>query len=401
MSTAVRKPIDPPYFVDPDIRRAETLPASAFTSAEFLALELETLFPRVWLPIPARQNSERRDDPRELDELVRVRGSRVPFTLLDKPFFLQRGWKDSALRAFPNVCTHAWYPLVQGAGRGSNLVCAQHGRRFDCAGKFLSQPGFKDCDGFPRAQDHLNALPVEAWGPLMLTSLGAPAAPLAAFVGAADESVSRLKLGRLRRRELPGELREIDGNWKQHAWNYMDKFHISFIHKSPGGLADAIELASYRTELHELSALQWAYAKDPTHGFEPALLPERFHDPLGRRVFALWWFIFPNLALNFYPWGLSVNAYMPVPGKPEKTLFCWNAYSLDDAKFERRDELWLSDQVDREDVDAMAQARRGARSGFAPRGRFSPEEETGPHWYHRLVSRFVGGESAFGRIRVR
>jgi len=108
-------------------------------------------------------------------------------------------------------------------------------------------------------------------------------------------------------------------------------------------------------------------------------------------VFALWWFVFPNLTLNFYPWGLSVNVYEPIPGKPEKTLFRWYEWSWDDKKFAERERRWLSDQVDAEDVEAMAQVRRGARSGLAPRGCFSSTEETGPHWFHRAVSRALLG----------
>ena len=75
-------------------------------------------------------------------------------------------------------------------------------------------------------------------------------------------------------------------------------------------------------------------------------------------------------------------------------MFRWFAYSWNDALFARRDELWLSEQVDAEDVEAMAQVRRGARSGLAPRGRFSPVEETGPHWFHRGVSRALLGARA-------
>jgi choline monooxygenase len=302
--------------------------------------------------------------------------------VLDKPFFLQRGWRDTQLRLMPNVCTHAWYPLVPGASRGERLVCAQHGRQFDGAGRVLSQPGFKtfrDCD-------QLAAFPTAEHGPLLYACLGKPRLPFAKLFAPVAASLGKLPLEKLERRAQAGELREVDGNWKQHAWNYMDKFHVQFIHKAPGGLADAIDLAGYKTELNDGAALQWAYAKDPEAGFDPALLPERFRDAAGRRVFALWWFIFPGLTLNFYPWGLSVNLYEPVPGRPEKTLFRWFAYSWDDAKFARRDELWLSGQVDAEDVEAMAQVRRGARSGFAPRGRFSPTEETGPHWFHRAVS---------------
>ena len=56
----------------------------------------------------------------------------------------------------------------------------------------------------------------------------------------------------------------------------------------------------------------------PEDGFAPAQLPERLRDPDRRRVFALWWFVWPNLTFNFYPWGLSVNVYQPVPGAPTR-----------------------------------------------------------------------------------
>ena len=82
---------------------------------------------------------------------------------------------------------------------------------------------------------------------------------------------------------------------------------------------------------------------------------------------------------------------MPVPGKPDRTLFLWYHYVLDEAKYEQRDSIWLNRQVDAEDVDAMSQVLRGVRSGLAPRGRFAPVQEAGPHWFHRLVY-----TSAFG-----
>lgn len=190
---------------------------------------------------------------------------------------------------------------------------------------------------------------------------------------------------------MSAEIRDIHGNWKQHAWNFLDHFHIGFVHRAPHGLADAIDLASYKTELYKHSVLQWVYARDAADGFDPAWLPERFHDTSGkhRRVFALWWFVFPNLALNFYPWGLSVNVYQPIPGRPDSTRFVWYQFALDRDKHAERDRRWLSSQVDAEDVDALAQVSRGLRSGFAPRTRFAPDHEQAAHWFHRAVARGV------------
>jgi hypothetical protein len=187
------------------------------------------------------------------------------------------------------------------------------------------------------------------------------------------------------------EVRDVAGNWKQHAWNFLDQFHIGFIHRAPGGLADAIDLGSYVTELHGDAVLQWVYARDAADGFDPAQLAPRFADPTGkgRRVFALWWFGFPNLALSFYPWGLSVNLYAPIADAPERTRFVWAQYAVDRVKHAERDRRWLSAQVDAEDVDALAQVSRGLRSGFAPRPRFAPAHEVGPHWFHRRVAQRI------------
>jgi choline monooxygenase len=358
--------VDIPH-VDGDIRVAEGLPAEAFCDRTWLDRELATIFATSWLLV-----GERGDDPRPLDEQVAARGARVPITVLGKPLFLQRAWDDDALRGFPNTCTHAWHPLVLGASRGPTLVCGQHGRRFDCEGKFVSQQGFKDS----RPCDSLTALPAHAWRKMMFVRLS----PGGFDFSAIDDSV---KFGELAR--TSAEIRDVGGNWKQHAWNFLDHFHIGFVHRAPGGLADAIDLGSYKTEIHGDSVLQWVYAQDPADGFDPALLHERFAHPT-KRVFALWWFVFPNLAFNFYPWGLSVNAYVPIPGEPERTRFVWYHYVLDAAKHAERDTRWLSAQVDAEDVDALAQVHRGLKSGFAPRPRFAPGHEEAGHWFHVSVS---------------
>ena len=373
--------------VDADVAKAETLPARAFTDNAILELELETIFKREWLLVPEPTGAEARTDSRPWAEKLKQRGARSPIEFLGAPMFLQRGWKDNDLRLLPNVCTHAWYPLVPGAGRSEKLVCAQHGRQFDSAGKCLSQPGFVQKGGtFPRACDHLQRFETKEYGPHLFTCLGEPTRSLEKITEKIDESIGGLPIEKLQRRPQAGDVRELDGNWKQHAWNYMDKFHVQFLHKAPAGLADAIDLQSYTTELHDGCALQWAWTRDPQSGFEPEYLPGRFGGGQGKRVFALWWFVFPNLTLNFYPWGLSVNSYEPIPGAPGKTLFRWYAWSWNDKKFAERETRWLSGQVDAEDVEAMTQTRRGVKSGYAPRGRFSPTEETGPHWFHRAVS---------------
>jgi hypothetical protein len=84
-----------------------------------------------------------------------------------------------------------------------------------------------------------------------------------------------------------------------------------------------------------------------------------------------------------------VNCYQPIAGRPDSTSFYWAQWAIDREKYAQRDRRWLSAQVDAEDVDALAQVSRGLRSGFAPRGRFAPNDEQGAHWFHRKVSQAV------------
>src|SRR5713101_4727842 len=165
------------YFVDANIGRAESLPASAFTGEEFLQLELRTIFSKTWLLIPDQGEK----GSASLSDLLRTPGTRVPFSLLDKPMFLQHG-SNKKLSCFPNVCTHAWHLLVESPTVGGAVVCPQHGRQFDNEGRFLSQAGFEKLENFPRESDHLRDLGVVVLGPFFLVCLGRALAPFHQFV---------------------------------------------------------------------------------------------------------------------------------------------------------------------------------------------------------------------------
>jgi hypothetical protein len=69
------------------------------------------------------------------------------------------------------------------------------------------------------------------------------------------------------------------------------------------------------------------------------------------------------------------------------TRFTWLHFVADAAKYERRDEAWLSSLVDQEDVMAMDQVQKAIEGApwSEQRGIFAPRLETGPHWFHRQV----------------
>lgn len=371
--------------MDADIAIAESLPPQAFRAQEVLDVELERLFTRYWtLAAPAKEPAG--SSTPTLTQSISKPGARAPVTAWDAAYYLHRA-KDDTLHAFPNVCTHAWHTLVKEPSHGKTVACPQHGRTFDDVGRFMHQPGIDtSLPGFPRTCDHLRRLRADTWGPLAFIHRGTPAHSLADTLAPVRASLGQLPLNGLSPiADQSAAVRTVTGNWKLHACNFLDSLHIPYIHGG-GGLSAALHLDSYRTEIHDSAVLQWGYAKDPALGFDPDLLPDRFRDPTRseRRVFALWWFVYPNLTLNFYPWGLSVNAYMPVRDNPTKTRFHWLRYSWDEALSQRMED-WHMEDVDQEDVTALDQVAQGVTSPEAVRGRFAPGAEAAPHWFHRRV----------------
>ena len=245
------------FFVDPDIRKAEGLPPRAFTDPAFLELELEKVFRRSWLPV----------SPDAYAEFLEVPGAQVPFSMLGNPLFLQCD-SEKKPHVYPNVCTHASYPLVRKSGVVERIVCGQHGRVFTLEGA-VRDPKFAVSKKFPRKCDNLADLPLEAWAQFFFVAQNDPAASFDEVFSLMRDSVARLSVGGMRRVIQTAEIREVEGNWKQHAWNYLDSMHIPLIHRSPDGLVDALYFSSYRTECYPHSVLQWAYAANPKIGFLP------------------------------------------------------------------------------------------------------------------------------------
>ncbi len=374
-----------------DALSKKTLPVESCWSPAWLTREFETTFTKMWLPFRKQLLMEKPADdegPTPFESLE-LRGNAEPVDFLNEPIFFQREYiedgqdQEPQLRCFLNRCPHNFYPikLSSDSTRSKYNQCAQHGLIVDTRGKFVSHPEFSKPTEEERALLSLTEYPLQEWEKLFFICRGKPIIPFEDLMREVGESIALMPLDQFEFIPMKNQFRTLDGNWKLHAGNYMDSLHIKHIHKAPGGLYDAVEMDSYTTEINRFSSLQWVLAKNPDHGFDPELLPPRFHHP-RKRVFALWWFIFPNLTLNFYPWGLSINVYEPHPENPRKVNFLWQHYVMDLKKYRKRDRIWLSKQVDDEDTIAIRLLNANLRPGSHPKqmGLFGPSE-IGPRWF--------------------
>jgi len=363
------------FFVDPDIARARTLDPRVFRSEAAHRALLEVSFARAW----------------QLVRLGDFEGTAAGFTLLpgglDEPLVWTRERSEADAppdagpreRVLSNVCTHRANLLVDGAGRkdachrGRELVCGYHGRRFGLDGKMRSMPAFEGALGFPSERDDLPALATARLGPFLFTRL-APgvafdvwSAPLAALLAEFDGE--ELVFQPERTRDYT-----VEAHWALYVENYLEGLHVPFVHK---GLHDVLDPASYRTELFASAVRQVGRVR--AGSTEPTLRRAAEEGIAGDYLW-LW----PNLMVNVYPWGLSVNLVEP------RTLGSCNVRYL---RWVARPELLERgagcdlDEVELEDEQVVQRVQRGVQSRLYQGGRFSPSSEQGPHWFERLLAR--------------
>jgi choline monooxygenase len=358
------------YDIDPDITVAATLASGFYRDEAAYAQARERVFARTWQWIGDTED-------------VAAPGSLSPREMLagclDEPLLLAR---DAAgtLRCMSNVCTHRANLLVRAPCQGDQIRCSYHSRRFDLAGRMTFMPEFAQARHFPSESDHLPQVPFGLLGTQAFASVE-PAAPLAGFMGDVQARLAWLPLERLRHDPSRNRDFEIDAHWALYVENYLEGLHIPFIHPA---LNRVLDYHGYTTELYRHANLQLAPARDGEPAFD---LPPGSPDH-GRRIAAYYWWVFPNLMLNFYPWGLSLNLVQPLG--MARTRIAFRSYVGDASKLDAGAGSGL-DQVEMEDEDAVEAVQRGVRSRWYRHGRYSPSKEQGVHHFHRLLAEFMNG----------
>lgn len=337
----------PHFEIDPEIRKAYTLPSEFYTDQHYFDLSKETVFCRSW----------------QFAGHVSSHDDLTPFTLLagslDEPLLLVR--TESELRCLSNVCTHRGMLLVEKPCKANLIKCGYHGRRFSLEGKFLSMPEFEAAENFPESRDDLPTIECSVSGDFVFVSLD-PAAAFQEYINGGDailNEIADLKLKLHETREY-----EVNAHWALYCENYLEGFHIPYVHRS---LNEAVDYGTYTTEIFRYSSLQTGYAENG--------------EVAGRYLF-----IFPNMMFNIYPWGVSVNVVRPV--SMSKSVIEYLTYVGDSSKLGTGAGADLHG-VELEDEAVVESVQQGIRSRFYDRGRYSPTREQGTHHFHRLIAEFL------------
>lgn len=357
------------FNIDPFIAKAKTLSTEFYLNPEYFELAKEKIFANSWHFIG------------DTDQ-VKESGWVTPVNLLEnyinEPLVLSRD-KQGVLHCLSNVCTHRGNLIVERPCKLNDIRCKYHGRRFNLDGTFQSMPEFKEVENFPTQDDNLTSLPIFQLGKWLFTSLNKTISSEAFF----SDMTKRISWMPLQDFHFRPELSNdyiVEANWALYCENYLEGFHIPFVH---AGLNSVIDYGNYTTELFNYSSLQLGLAKgDDGEVFD---LPPTSID-FGKKVVGYYFWVFPNMMFNFYPWGLSINVIKPISIAKTKVSFL--SYVWDENKLRQGAGANLH-QVEMEDEDVVQNVQKGIRSRFYKHGRYSVKRETGTHHFHQLIAKFM------------
>ena len=356
------------FYINPDIKKAETLPSTFYKSQAVFEELREKVFVKSWQWIGDEQ-------------LVPLDGSVYPFMMLDnyitEPLLLTRD-KGNQIKCLSNVCTHRGNIVVHHPAKSRRLVCKYHGRNFKLDGTFLSMPEFEAVENFPKTCDNLHEFPLYQWAPFLFIGLN-PDFDFAQIAKQMNERVSFLPLNEFKRNDSLSKDYLVNCHWALYCDNYLEGFHIPFVHED---LNKVLDYGNYTTLLYDYLNLQIGYADQGEEVFD---LPEG-HIDYGKNVAAYYYWVFPNMMFNFYPWGLSINIVKPI--NINKTKVSFITYVYDETKLHSGAGALL-DKVEREDEFVVEGVHKGMQSRFYHRGRFSPTREQGVHHFHSLLANFM------------
>ncbi len=379
----------PQFSVDPDIAKARTISKDFYINQRHFDDARELIFAPTWQFIGTT-------------DLVKEPGDCYPFTLIDgylnEPLLLTRD-KNGQLHCLSNVCTHRGNLMVYEPCRNNQLRCKYHGRLFDLDGQFRSMPEFKEVENFPTEEDNLKQLPLFQWGKLLFTSLqGArkagtesidennptptaipEAIPAEAMFSEMINRVGWLPIDKIHYRPELSSDYMVKANWALYCENYLEGFHIPFVHAT---LNAVLDFGEYTTEVYKYSNLQLGIGKKDDSCFDlPASSPD-----FGKQVSAYYFWVFPNMMFNFYPWGLSFNLVQPLSVDTCKVSFL--SFVYDESKIGTGAGSGL-DTVEHEDEEVVQMVQKGIRSRFYEHGRYSVKHEKGTHHFHSLIASFM------------
>ncbi len=369
-----------------DVADAKTLHPDLYVSPDVLAAEKELLFMREWLAVG---RAERIPNP----------GDWFTVDIMEEPIIVVRD-KAGVVRSMSAVCQHRAMQVCEGEGNSSTFKCPYHHWIYGQDGRLLGSPAMEKTKDFNKADFGLPPLAVEEWQGFIFVNFNLDAEPLAPTL---ERYTPYLENFDLADAVCPGTftLENLPWNWKVMFENFNDGYHANRLHQFVQDFCPS-DMSGFPVPWDDDSNVVFRTAGythidggfNATHRVIMDVFPKLTEEERMRSTFAL---IPPVLCLGTAP--DQCFFFLIRPTGPEtidvEIGYIFHPSALEDPLFEQK--LTLSDagvQVFVEqDQDATTKVQKGLRSRYAPRGRYSWQEESHVQFNRWLAKRYRSAAS--------
>ena len=364
-----------------DVATATTLPADLYTSPDVLAFEWEAVFAHEWL---CAGRAER----------IPNAGDWFTVTYGNEPIIVARD-KSGSINAMSAVCQHRAMQVCDGSGTSTTFKCPYHHWTYSLDGRLLGAPAMERTADFDKSEFGLPRLKVELWQGFVFVNMDPDAVALGPTLARYEPFLDHYDLTDA---VCPGTftLTDLPWNWKVMFENFNDGYHANRLHQfvqdfCPSGMtAFPVDWADESNVIFRTAGythLDGGF--NATHRAIMPVFPKLSEEERTRSTFAL---VPPTLCFGTAP--DQCFFFLVRPTGPEtidvEIGYIFHPSALADPLFEHK--LKLSDvgvQVFvQQDQDATTKVQRGLRSRFAPRGRYSWQEESHVEFNRWLVKRY-------------
>ena len=362
------------------VDEARLLPPMLYTSPEFYNFEQRAIFQREWICVG------------RVDQLKEP-GDFHCINIAGEPLIVSRD-SDGELRVMTAVCRHRGMVIAEDSGNCRRFTCPYHHWTYGLDGTLLGTPAMDRAVGFNRADHGLPQLKVEIWQGFIMANFDHGARPFGPTMTKIDAMLANYGLNTtttLEGKTIP----DLPWNWKVMMENFNDPYHASRLHGplqtfAPSHMNDflpwndddgAVGRIQHFTEIDS--------SFNPTQRCILPVFANLTDEQRKRGGFVL---IPPTLALAIVP---DEVAYFIISPQDAGHItihigYCFESSALENPMFE-----YLFDAAEAgvnnfnvQDIYADEMTQKGLNSHFAPRGRYSWQEETLVQFNRWLVRRY-------------
>ena len=226
-----------------ELTNINMLGAESYTDSQYAELEKVRLFENSWMAIAFGSD-------------VASPNQSLPCSALGHPILITRD-ENNELHVFSNVCRHRGHILNEHACVGKKLLtCPYHSWSYALNGQLIKAPywdGTQDSSPNKTQIQSMALRPIRfaVWYDTIFINISGNAPSFENFIAPLDQ--------RWRRQYPESQLRSftkkdyrIQGNWKLAAENFLDNYHLPWVHPEVGSSIEA----SLGTDVENLSLAQ-------------------------------------------------------------------------------------------------------------------------------------------------